>query len=173
MHTYIQTDLGGLESSEGTRGHGQRVQGAQGENDKTHRSSRQQPLYCTASSQWLHSSLNTPHLIPEPGQMALQSASPLPGREGVAPGHPEPPTMFPEAFSTPPPPRLWSEATSPYLLDLSPIPSPAQGSPQTAGTPALGASHGRRESMSLTLMLLVPLRNGDSQERRSPRWQQA
>lgn len=86
----------------------------------------------------------------------------------MAPGHPEPPTVFSEAFSTPPPPCLLSEATSPYLLDLSPVQSSAQRSPQQAGTP-----DGRRESMPLTLMLLAPLRKGDSQEQRSPRWQLA
>lgn len=66
---------------------------------------RSAPLPFTASSQWFHTPhLTPPHLIPEPGQMALLLAQspPREGRRGLALGHPEPPTMFPEASSPAP-----------------------------------------------------------------------
>lgn len=69
-------------------------------------SSRSAPLHFTASSQLHTAHLTRPHLIPEPGQMALLLAQSSPreggreGERGMALGHPEPPTTFPEA-STP------------------------------------------------------------------------
>lgn len=62
---------------------------------------RSAPLPFAVSSQWIHTPhLTRPHLIPEPGQIALLLAQspPREGGRGVTLGHPEPPTMFPEAL---------------------------------------------------------------------------